>query len=87
LHGWFSCLCQTQNRERPSEPQTYLDFAGCIDGGNEGSLERDILRRDFTVNAMVFDPDFNLTSGDRSLLVVCSDLKANIIRAVSESVS
>jgi tRNA nucleotidyltransferase/poly(A) polymerase len=69
---------------KTSEPQTYLDFAGCIDGGNEGSLERDILRRDFTVNAMVFDPDFpdqviDLTGG-------LSDLKANIIRAVSEDV-
>jgi putative nucleotidyltransferase with HDIG domain len=69
---------------KASGPQTYLDFAGCIDGSSDGSLERDILRRDFTVNAMVFDPDFpdqviDPTGG-------LNDLKANIIRAVSEDV-
>ncbi len=61
-------------------PSIYLDFAGCVGG----SLERDILRRDFTVNAMVIDPDFadqviDLTGG-------LEDLKNKIIRAVSESV-
>ncbi|MBA4075316.1 MAG: hypothetical protein C0508_09750, partial [Cyanobacteria bacterium PR.023] len=87
LAGHFVMLDQSNDIARvvlvsaePSEPQTYLDFAGCI----EGSLERDILRRDFTVNAIVFDPEqpemvLDPTGG-------MQDLRDNIIRAVSESV-
>jgi putative nucleotidyltransferase with HDIG domain len=87
LAGHFVMLDQSNDIARvvlvpaePSEPQTYLDFAGCI----EGSLERDILRRDFTVNAIVFDPEqpevvLDPTGG-------LQDLRDNIIRAVSESV-
>lgn len=87
LAGHFVMLDQSNDIARvvlvpsdPSEPQTYLDFAGCI----EGSLERDILRRDFTVNAIVFDPEqpevvLDPTAG-------LQDLRNNVIRAVSESV-
>ncbi|MFA6209731.1 MAG: HDIG domain-containing metalloprotein [Candidatus Obscuribacterales bacterium] len=63
-----------------AEPQTYLDFAGCVGG----SIERDILRRDFTVNALVFDPDHSDEVLDPTGGL--SDLKNNIIRAVSEQV-
>ncbi len=58
---------------------TYLDFAGVT-----GSIDSDIIRRDFTVNAMVFDQDhpgeiLDPTGG-------LADLKNKVIRAVSEQV-
>jgi len=58
---------------------TYLDFAGVT-----GSIEADIHRRDFTVNAMVFDEEhadeiLDPTGG-------LADLKNRVIRAVSQQV-
>jgi len=57
-----------------------LDFAGC----QGGSLGADILRRDFTVNALAFDPAkpdelIDPTGG-------LADLKAGVIRAVGPTV-
>ncbi|MBP9093769.1 HDIG domain-containing protein [bacterium] len=87
LDGHFVLLDQLNDIARvvlmpivDSAPSIYIDFAGCVGG----SLELDILRRDFTVNAMVIDPDFadqviDLTGG-------LEDLQNKIIRAVSEDV-
>jgi len=57
-----------------------LDFAGC----QGGSLAADILRRDFTVNALALDP----ASPDQLIDPTggVADLKAGIIRAVSPNV-
>jgi putative nucleotidyltransferase with HDIG domain len=57
-----------------------LDFAGCLGG----TLAADIQRRDFTVNAMAFEPSrpdevIDPTGG-------IADLQAGLIRAVSPSV-
>lgn len=56
----------------------WLDFAGCLGG----SLEADVFRRDFTINALVFDPEkpdeiFDLTGGR-------ADIENGVIRAVRE---
>lgn len=56
----------------------YLDFAGCIGG----SIETDLRRRDFTVNALAFDaekPDYIL-----DLFDAVEDVEKRIIRAISK---
>lgn len=57
----------------------YLDFAGCIGG----SIETDLRRRDFTVNALAFDaakPEYVL-----DLFNATDDIEKRIIRAISKT--
>jgi putative nucleotidyltransferase with HDIG domain len=59
---------------------TYLDFAGCVGG----SIESDLRRRDFTVNALAFDaskPDCVL-----DLFDALGDIENGLIRAISKDV-
>ncbi len=57
-----------------------LDFAGCLGG----TIERDILRRDFTINALFLDPKEPESIID--LVGGIGDIKNGIIRAVDGSV-
>jgi poly(A) polymerase len=62
------------------EDMTILDFAGCVGG----KIEEDVLGRDFTINALVWDPE----NPDEVLDVVggIKDLEQLTLRAISESV-
>lgn len=57
---------------------TILDFSGCVGG----TIESDVMRRDFTINALVWEPD----RPDELLDLVggVDDLKKKVIKALSE---
>jgi putative nucleotidyltransferase with HDIG domain len=80
LNGHFVLLDADSDTARVVlEDGTMLDFAGCVGGG----IESDILRRDFTMNALAWDPDrpdeiLDLVGGR-------ADIAGRLIRAVSES--
>lgn len=56
----------------------FVDFAGCVGG----RIESDVRRRDFTINALVWDPE----KPDQVLDLVggLADLKAKTIRSISQ---
>ena len=56
----------------------YVDFAGCVGG----SIETDLRRRDFTVNALAFDADNPECILD--LFEAVDDVEKRIIRAISK---
>jgi tRNA nucleotidyltransferase/poly(A) polymerase len=62
------------------DDQTMLDFAGLVGG----TLERDIKRRDFTINALVWDPNHPQEIID--LVNGLADLQNLVIRALSADV-
>jgi len=71
-----------KDKKAPSGGRWQLDFAAF-----EGSIERDLGRRDFTIDAMAVDLD-ELAKGDVSLIDPFNgraDLKDRIIRAVSDT--
>jgi len=71
-----------KDKKAPSGDRWQLDFAAF-----EGSIEQDLARRDFTVDAMAVDLD-GLAKGDVSLIDPFNgraDLKDRIIRAVSDT--
>ncbi len=80
LHGHFVLLDESFDTARVVlESGTILDFAGCMGG----KLEVDLKRRDFTINALSWDPEqpdkiIDLSDGLR-------DLKTCTIRAIAES--
>lgn len=61
-----------------TEDATVLDFAGCMGT----TIEQDITRRDFTVNALAWDAD----DPDRIIDLVggTADLKNKVVRAIAE---
>jgi len=78
MEGHFVCLDEDNDTARVVlDDGSILDFAGCVGG----TIESDLKRRDFTVNALAWDhehPDevIDLAGG-------LQDLQAKIIRAVS----
>lgn len=81
LNGHYVPLDEDHDTARVVLPDaTIVDFAGCV-GGN---IENDVLRRDFTVNALVWDPQ----NPDEVLDLVggLKDLEQLTLRAVSEAV-
>lgn len=68
----------TNDADEMIGPLTYLDFAGCA-----GSIEEDIQRRDFTINAIVYDEEQDTLLDPTGGL---SDLATGTVRAVSEAV-
>ncbi|HEY9869080.1 MAG TPA: HD domain-containing protein [Candidatus Obscuribacterales bacterium] len=80
LNGHFVLLDADSDTARVVlEDGTMLDFAGCVGGG----IESDVVRRDFTMNALAWDPDrpdeiLDLVGGR-------ADIASRIIRAISES--
>jgi len=80
LAGHFVSLDETNDTARIVMPDgTTLDFAGC-----QGStIEQDVLRRDFTVNALYIDPVKPAVIVDR--VGGIDDIKGGTIRAVSQS--
>lgn len=79
LNGHFVMLDEGQDTARVvTDDASSFDFAGCVGG----SLEADMKRRDFTVNALSWDADdpdnvIDLVNG-------ISDLERKKIRAISE---
>lgn len=80
LNGHFVLLDADSDTARVVlDDGTVLDFAGCVGGG----IESDVVRRDFTMNALAWDPDrpdeiLDLVGGR-------ADIAGRIIRAISES--
>ncbi len=84
LEGHFVLLDESNDIARvvldPTDGvTTYLDFAGCVGG----SIESDIQRRDFTINAIVYNHETNTLLDPTGGL---KDLATGTIRAVSEAV-
>lgn len=79
LRGHFVALDETNDTARVVlDDGSILDFAGC----EGGSIETDLKRRDFTVNALAWDPAF-----PDEVLDLCdgiTDLQNKKIRAVSK---
>jgi putative nucleotidyltransferase with HDIG domain len=78
LGGHFVSLDETNDTARIVMPEgTTLDFAGC-----QGStIEQDVLRRDFTANALYLDPNNEGVILDR--VGGIDDIKNGTVRAVS----
>lgn len=62
-----------------SDDGVVLDFAGCV-GGN---IQTDVMRRDFTINALVWDPEYPDELMD--MVGGLDDLKRVSIKAISEN--
>lgn len=79
LGGHFVLLDEANDIARVvlEDRSTYIDLAGF-----KGSLESDLKRRDFTINAFAFDDTLPDVVQDPTGGI--EDLKGNIIRAVSE---
>ncbi len=78
MDGHFVLLDESNDTARVVlEDGSIIDFAGCVGG----SIETDLRRRDFTVNAMAWDSQFPDSVLD--LADGIKDLKDKIIRAVS----
>ena len=79
IEGYFVPLDEKNNIYRVvfSDKKTYVDFADCIGD----SIQDDLLRRDFTINALAYDVNnaclLDVTGG-------VEDLKKHIIREISE---
>jgi putative nucleotidyltransferase with HDIG domain len=81
LGGHFVALDKINDTARIVMPDGQgFDFAGCL-GGN---IEQDILRRDFTINALYLDPKQPENIID--LVGGIDDIKGGVIRALEESV-
>lgn len=80
VEGHFVPLDEANDTARVVLPDgTTLDFAGCV-GGN---IERDIRRRDFSINALFWDPERPKEIND--LVGGTDDIKAGVVRAIDES--
>jgi putative nucleotidyltransferase with HDIG domain len=81
LKGHFVPLDEKNDTARVVMPDGHnFDFAGCLGG----AIEKDILRRDFTINALYVDPRapskiIDLTGG-------IDDIKNGVIKIVEDSV-
>lgn len=80
LHGHFVPLDESNDTARVvlTDEDVSMDFAGCVGG----SIESDVMRRDFSINALVWkasEPDMvtDLVGG-------IDDIKSLTIRAISE---
>jgi len=81
LQGHFVPLDQENDTARVVvEDGTTFDFAGCV-GGN---IEADIWRRDFSINALFWDPNHPEIIVD--IVGAAADLKKGVVRALSETV-
>ncbi|MBX9689653.1 MAG: HD domain-containing protein [Candidatus Obscuribacterales bacterium] len=79
LQGHFVLLDEANDTARViTEDGACFDFAACVGG----SIESDIKRRDFTVNAIAWDADYPEQLID--IVAAEDDLKAGKIRAISE---
>lgn len=79
IAGHFVLLDEENDTARVvMDDGTMFDFAGCVGG----TIEKDLERRDFTINAMAWDPAVPGQVID--LFNGIADVKALIIRAVSE---
>ncbi|MBS2000364.1 MAG: HDIG domain-containing protein [Cyanobacteria bacterium SZAS LIN-5] len=81
LHGHFVPLDESSDTARVvlTDEAVSMDFAGCVGG----SIETDVLRRDFTINALVWNSREPNTVTD--LVGGIEDLKSLTIRAISEN--
>jgi poly(A) polymerase len=81
LNGHFVPLDESSDTARVvlTEESVSMDFAGCVGG----SIERDVLRRDFTINALVWNSREPNTVTD--LVGGIEDLKSLTIRAITEN--
>jgi len=70
--------------EKTGEGPWQLDFSSC-----EGDIERDLARRDFTINAMAIDLDRLVKDSPNARLIDpcngCKDLDRKVVRSVSET--
>jgi putative nucleotidyltransferase with HDIG domain len=81
VDGHFVALDKDNDTARVVIPDGHiLDFAGCL----AGKIEDDVLRRDFTVNALYLNPEEPQNIID--LLGGISDIKSGVIRALEPSV-
>jgi len=81
IGGDFVALDEKNDTARIVMPDGHiLDFAGCIDG----TIEQDILRRDFTINALYLDP--RQPENIIDLVGGMDDIKCGIIRALEPAV-
>ncbi len=80
LHGHFVPLDESSDTARVvlTDENVSMDFAGCVGG----SIEKDVLRRDFTINALVWNSSEPNVVTD--LVGGVEDLKGPTIRAISE---
>ncbi|MBI2812603.1 MAG: HDIG domain-containing protein [Candidatus Melainabacteria bacterium] len=80
LNGHFVPLDESSDTARVvlTDEAVSMDFAGCVGG----SIEKDVLRRDFTINALVWNSREPNTVTD--LVGGIEDLKSLTIRAISE---
>lgn len=79
LQGHFVLLDETNDTARVvMDTYEYFDFAGCVGG----SIESDMFRRDFTINALACD----LSSSNQIVDLVCgvADIENRTIRVVRE---
>lgn len=81
LQGHFVPLDESSDTARVvlTDDGVSMDFAGCVGG----SIETDVLRRDFTINALVWNSREPNTVTD--LVGGIEDLKSLTIRAISEN--
>jgi putative nucleotidyltransferase with HDIG domain len=81
LHGHFVPLDESNDTARVvlTDEALTMDFAGCVGG----SIEKDVLRRDFTINALVWkSSEPNIVT---DLVGGIEDLKNLTIKAISEN--
>jgi putative nucleotidyltransferase with HDIG domain len=80
LNGHFVPLDESNDTARVvlTDEALTMDFAGCVGG----SIEKDVLRRDFSINALVWKSSEPNTVTD--LIGGLEDLKSLTIRAISE---
>lgn len=80
LAGHYVPLDETNDTARVVlDSGEVFDFAGCVGG----SIEKDVMRRDFTINALAWDPN----QPDRIIDLVggVADLEKRLVKAVSEA--
>jgi poly(A) polymerase len=95
-HFGVVLVCEDiDNREIVTEVATFRSDVAYLDGRHptevrfSSSAREDVLRRDFTINGMMFDPVLNrqtcnLTSAVLDYVGGQSDLRAGIVRAIGE---
>lgn len=79
VEGHFVPLDEDNDTARVVTDAAVIDFAGCVGGG----IESDIKRRDFTVNAIAWDP----LNPDSVIDIVggVEDIRAKRLRGISEN--
>jgi tRNA nucleotidyltransferase/poly(A) polymerase len=68
-------------KDHPKYPNMYVDFTLSVNGDNVGTLEDDLYRRDFTINALAKDPE---TGEIIDLVGGVSDINNGVIRSVRD---